>query len=211
MRPRSAENIPSPVGAPDSAAVEASCALPDDLPEQSRSALHDLLEQQLRLVASHRLRRERAGHVLQTTALLNEAYLRLSELRDPPWTKRSEFLAAASRTIRRILIDHARAAAADKRGGGAKRLSLDGAHLSSPQGPIDFLELNDAIEQLAVLAPRHARGVELRFFAGLSEPEIAEQLGVSRRTVQADWRLARAWLRRALGGNDSVPRVQEAV
>jgi len=158
--------------------------------------------QELRRIAGQYLRRERrAGHTLQTTALVHEAYLRLASQRRDQWPDRAGFCAAAAQAIRRILIDHARRRARHKRGGSAaRRVPLDPAGLATPAPAIDLLMLDDALSRLAALSPRQARVVELRYFGGLTDDETAAVLGVSRRTVQADWRGARAWLYRELGG-----------
>lgn len=179
---------------------------PGRVPTLAPDSLYQMLGQELRAIATNHMRAEPAGHVLQTTALINEAYVRLRQIANPSWSTRAEFLAAAARTIRRILIDHARAARAARRGGDVERCVLSGDTLDDRRAPIDLLDLDAALEKLAAVAPRHAQVVELRFFAALSDPEIADQLGISRRTVQSDWRFARAWLRRALdAGGDAEP------
>lgn len=170
---------------------------------------NDMLEvmpavyQELRRLAGRFLRREqRPGHTLQTTALAHEAYLRLANQRREHWLDRAGFCAAAAQAIRRILIDHARRRARRKRGGpGAQRVHLDAAVLETASSVIDVLALDEALSRLAGLAPRQARVVELRYFGGLTDDETAAVLGVSRRTVQTDWRGARAWLYRELGGD----------
>ncbi len=147
----------------------------------------------LRDLAARHLSRERAGHTLQPTALAHEAWLRMSVQRAGPPPERSAFLAAASTTIRRVLVDHARARGAAKRGGDAQRVE---AELVTEDGAraVDLMALDDALGELATLQPRQARVVELRFFGGLGGDEVAEVLGVSPRTVDNDWRVARAWL-----------------
>lgn len=155
----------------------------------------------LRQIAAAFLRREGPGHLLQTTALAHEAYLRLAQAGHGPWGSRAEFCAAAAQAIRRVLIDHARARRRVKRGGpDAHRIDFDTSMLTSATPRADLLELDEALNRLAVLSQRQARVVELRYFGGLSEDETADVLGVSRRTVQKDWRGARAWLQRALAG-----------
>ena len=157
---------------------------------------------ELRRIAANHLRHERVGHTLQTTALVNEAYVRLSKRGDQKWPSKAGFCAAAAQAIRRVLIDHARARKAAKRGGpDAQRVELDGTILAMPKSNVDLLNLDGALQRLAALSERQARIVELRFFGGLSEEETALAMGVSRRTVQNDWRGARAWLRRELGGS----------
>ncbi|BCS34534.1 DNA-directed RNA polymerase sigma-70 factor [Luteitalea sp. TBR-22] len=153
----------------------------------------------LRRLARARLSRERAGHTLQATALVHEAWIRLADHRRVAWQNRSHFLAIAAQCMRRLLVDHARARGRDKRGGDWERVTLEdvGGH---PDGldPADVMALDEALEQLGRLDPRQAQVVELRFFGGLSVPEVAEVLGLSRRTIEDDWTHARAWLRRAL-------------
>ena len=171
--------------------------LPGDLPDVM-VAVYD----ELRRIAANQLRQERVGHTLQTTALVNEAYVRLSKRGDHKWSSKADFCAAAAQAIRRVLIDHARARRAAKRGGpDAQRVELDGTVLAIPKSNIDLLDLDGVLQRLAVLSERQARIVELRFFGGLSEEETALAMGVSRRTVQNGWRGARAWLRRELGGS----------
>jgi RNA polymerase sigma factor (TIGR02999 family) len=164
--------------------------LPDIMP-----AVYD----ELREIAARYLRQERPGHTLQTTAVLHEAYVRLAEQDERRWATREDFCAAASQAIRRVLIDYARGRRTAKRGGGgARRIQLDSALLMAVQPSIDLVELDDALTRLAALSERQARVAELRYFGGLGEEEAARALGVSRRTVQKDWRGARAWLLRDL-------------
>jgi RNA polymerase sigma-70 factor, ECF subfamily len=161
--------------------------------------LMTVIERELRQLASIHMRRERDGHTLQTTAVVNEAFLRLfgnDAGRETHWNHRQHFLAAASQAMRRILVDHARAKQAEKRRGISVPLELvdvgqDGA---SP----DVIDVNTALEEFAQIAPRQARLVELRFFGGLTLEEAAEVLGISARLADKDWALARAWLRRRL-------------
>jgi len=154
---------------------------------------------ELRTIATAYLRRERPGHTLQTTALVHEAYLRLARRRGWNVDDRAGFCAAAAQAIRRILTDHARRRLRQKHGGARVQLQLGANSLRAPQVPVDVLELDEALARLANQAPRPARIVELRYFGGLSELEVAQVLRVSRRTVQCDWRWARAWLARELG------------
>jgi RNA polymerase sigma factor (TIGR02999 family) len=145
------------------------------------------------------MRAERAGHTLQATALVNEAYLRLIDTRRVRWQDRSHFLAMSARLMRRILVDHARAHGYQKRGGGAQRVTLaDG--LGSDERPRDLIALDDALEALARKYERKARVVELRFFGGLTVEETAHVLGLSSDTVLRDWKLAKAWLLREMRG-----------
>ena len=157
-----------------------------------------LLQQELHRVASRHLAAERRGHILQTTALVNEAYLRLIDWKNVRWQNRAQFFAMASQVMRHILVDYARAQHRDKRGGGAVHVSLAQAAGVPLESSGDFLALDEALQMLESFAPRQARIVELRFFAGLSLEETAEVLGVSVGTVRRDWSLARAWLYREL-------------
>ena len=167
-------------------------------------ALVPLVYAELRRRARYALRRERAGHTLQSTELVHEAYLRLIGQRRPRWKNREQFFAVAAVLMRRILVDHARARLTAKRGGGAQPVTLgdaDVVDIGMPQtiGPgVDVLALDNALTRLAVLDPAKARLVELRYFAGLSIPEAAQSLGVSPATVGREWEVARLWLRREL-------------
>jgi len=153
------------------------------------------LYSELRRIAHRYMRGECPGHVLQTTALVNEAYLRLSELDRVEYQDRQHFLALASTFMRRILVDEARARARDKRGGGAIILtSIDGHDVAAASPEIDVEALDAALEALAILDPRQARIVELRFFGGLTMDETASALGVSPATIGREWVSARAWL-----------------
>jgi RNA polymerase sigma factor (TIGR02999 family) len=157
-----------------------------------------LVYEELRRLARRHLRRERVGHTLQATALVNEAYLRLIEVKQVRWQNRAHFLAMASRMMRRILVDSARGRRYQKRGGGAERVSLDEALLVSNEPTRDLVALDDALNALAVFDVRKSQVVEMRFFGGLSVDETAEVLGVSPDTVMRDWRLAKVWLLREL-------------
>jgi len=152
----------------------------------------------LRRLARHHFRAERPGHVLQPTALVNEAYLRLVAQEDQTWESRAHFFGAAAQLMRRILIEHARTVDARKRGGRDATMSLDGIEVPSTERPIDLLALDDALTALEKVSGRQARIVELRYFAGMSVPEVAEAIGMDPRTVDRDWATARAWLRRRL-------------
>ena len=160
--------------------------------------LTPLVYQELQKLARAYLRSERAGHSLQTADLVNEAYLRLIVAEQLPWQNRAHFYGICAQLMRRILVDFARARLSEKRGGAATQLALDEAlTLDAPQNA-DLVALDDALTDLAKLSERQSKVVELRFFGGLSEPEIAEVLQVSTRTVSNDWHLARAWLLREL-------------
>jgi RNA polymerase sigma-70 factor (ECF subfamily) len=166
----------------------------------AEARLMKLVYRELRKRAAWYMRRERPDHTLQPTALVHEAYLRLAQKESIDWQSRAHFYALASGEMRRILVDHARNRAAAKRGGPLGKISLDDNAAFCTSRPEEMLTLHDALQQLAELAPRQARVVEMRFFGGLTEAEIAEVLGISVRTVKNDWRAARAWLHRRLGG-----------
>jgi RNA polymerase sigma factor (TIGR02999 family) len=165
--------------------------------------LDALLYGELRALAADFLRRERSDHTLQPTALVHEAWIRLSAQAGSPWDDRAQFFAIAAQAMRRILIDHARRRRADKRGGGRQRITL-ASDITPPldSSGVDLLALDEALDRLAALDARQARVVELRFFAGLTVDEVAEALSVSARTVASEWRLARAWLSRALDAGE---------
>ena len=149
---------------------------------------------ELRRLAHRYMIRERAGHSLQTTALIHEAYIRLVDLTRIEWRDRAHFFAIAARFMRRILVDRARSRAYQKRGGQAKMVSLDEALVVRPESSPDLVKLDDALNALGELDARKACVVELRFFGGLTENETAEVLGISRKTVERDWRMAKLWL-----------------
>lgn len=153
---------------------------------------------ELRRLARSFLVRERGSHTLQPTALVHEAYVRLVDQRSVNWQNRAHFYGIAAQTMRRVLIDHARAHAAEKRGGGTVHLSLDDVQVPLEQRAADFVALDEALQRLAEFDERKCRIVEMRFFAGLKEDEIAEVLGVTTRTVLRDWKKARLWLYREL-------------
>jgi len=145
---------------------------------------------------------ERAGHTLQATALVNEAYVRLIDVRQVNWQDRAHFFAMSSRLMRRILVDFARSKGYQKRGGGAQKVSLDEALIVSQETPNNLVAIDDALTALAVVDARKAQVVEMRFFGGLSVEETAEALKVSVDTVMRDWKLAKAWLLRELSGQN---------
>jgi len=162
-----------------------------------RAALEQMIPlvyQELRQRAEYCLRHERQGHLLQPTALVNEAYLRLIDCDNIQWRNRAQFFAVAARLMRRILVDFARERDYAKRGGGLRRVSLVEAAVAPQPESADIVALNDALDALAQLDPRQSRVVELRFFGGLKLEEIAELLKVSVGTVRRDWSLAQAWL-----------------
>jgi RNA polymerase sigma factor (TIGR02999 family) len=158
---------------------------------------------ELHRAARHCMSREREGHTLQTTALINELYLRLSDLKLIDWQNRAHFFALCARQMRRILADQARARRSHKRGDGAKAISLDEALVISPEPSADLVAVDDALNQLAKVDDRKSQVVTMRFFGGLTVEETAEVLKVSTETVARDWRLAKAWLTRELSGNAS--------
>jgi RNA polymerase sigma factor (TIGR02999 family) len=160
-----------------------------------------LVHDELRRIARHHMRREREGHTLQASALVNEAYLRLIEINQVQWQNRVHFFAIASRIMRRILVDSARARGYQKRGAGAQRVTLvDELPVAADAPGPDLVALDDALTVLAGVDERKCQVVEMRFFGGLSIEESAEALGVSEGTVRRDWRLAKAWLARELSG-----------
>ncbi len=165
--------------------------------------LMPLVYNELRHLASRYLRRERAGHTLQTTALVHEAYLRLIDQNQVTWQNRAHFFGVAAQMMRRILVDHAREQHAEKRGGGAPRLSLDEAIGLAGERGVNLIALDDALSALAAIDPQQSRIVELRFFGGLTVEETAEVLGVSPATVKREWSMAKAWLYREISKRSS--------
>jgi RNA polymerase sigma factor (TIGR02999 family) len=157
-----------------------------------------LVNAELRRLAARYMRRETPGHTLQTSALVNEAYLRLVDQRHVRWQNRTHFFGIAAQLMRRILIDHARSHHYAKRGGGALKVSLDEAAAATEARSAELLAVDEALEKLTALDARKGRIVELRFFGGLSLEETAEVMGISSPTVQREWRAAKAWLHRML-------------
>jgi RNA polymerase sigma-70 factor (ECF subfamily) len=165
-----------------------------------------LVYAELHRLAKRYMRREVAGHTLQTSALVNEAYIRLIDAHRVRWQNRSHFFAVSAQLMRRILVDFARARQSLKRGGSVRQVSLDEGLVVSPERGADLLAVDEALERLCALNARQGHVVELRYFGGLNEEEVADVLKVSPRTVRHDWSLARAWLYRELslgGGGDS--------
>jgi RNA polymerase sigma factor (TIGR02999 family) len=158
------------------------------------------LYEELHRMAKRQMKNEQAGHTLQTTALVNEVYLRLVDLKNVGWQHRAQFFALSAQIMRHILVDAARARRSHKRGGGAVKVSLDEVPVLLPEHDASLLALNNALEALAKVAPRQAKVVELRYFGGMSEEETAEVMKSSPRTVSRDWQFARAWLMRQLSG-----------
>ena len=160
-------------------------------------ALIPLVYAELRRLAAYYLRGERGGHTLQPTALVHEAFLKLVE-QETPWQNRAHFFAMAASLMRRILVDYARSHKAEKRGGAAEKIPLEEAFVFAREKPAQMIALDDALKKLAEIDPRRGRIVELKFFGGLNNEEIAEVLGVHSNTVLRDWNLARAWLKTQL-------------
>ncbi len=162
--------------------------------KSAEGELIPLVYRELRRIAAIHLRHEDPGHSLQPTALVHEAYLRLTDIKEIDWQSRSHFFAVSATVMRRILVDHARASQARKRGNGWDAVSLNEAILPSPESAPEILALDEALTRLAKLDSRQAKIVELRFFAGMSEEETGKVLTISSRTVKRDWRVAKAWL-----------------
>lgn len=166
--------------------------------EAALERLAPFVQQELHRIARRCMAGERAGHSLQATALINEAYVRLIDGHDVAWQDRAHFFAVAARVMRRILVDHARARQSQKRGGLAAKITFDEALTVASEPAHDFVALDDALGALAAFSERQSRAVELRFFGGLTVEETASVLQVSRETVMRDWRLAKAWLQREM-------------
>lgn len=165
---------------------------------EALDSLMPLVYSELRRIAQHYLQGERPGHTLQSTALVNEAYVRMVAQDFPQWQNRAHFFAVAAQLMRQILVDYARSHRASKRGGGACKLALDEAEENPFPIDVDVVALDDALKTLADMDPQQSRVVELKFFAGLTTEDTAEVLGVSSSTVKRDWVTARAWLYREL-------------
>jgi RNA polymerase sigma factor (TIGR02999 family) len=165
--------------------------------------LMPLVYDEMRRIARSFISRERQGHTLQPTALVNEVYLRLVDQNSLTWQSRAHFYSVAASMMRRVLIDHARAHATEKRGGGAIRLSIEDVQVPVEERAANFVAMDEALERLSQFNERGRKIVEMRFYAGMSEEEIAEVLGVSTRTVLRDWKAARVWLFRELSQNPS--------
>ncbi|MGE5208337.1 MAG: sigma-70 family RNA polymerase sigma factor [Alphaproteobacteria bacterium] len=162
--------------------------------ERALEKLIPLVQPELHRLAHYYMSRERAGHTLQTTALLNEAYLQLTDKTQPPWQNRAHFMAVAAQLMRRIMVNHARTRQALKRGAGAIRVTLDEAALVTEGRAEELLALDEALEKLAEFDRRRCEIVEMRYFGGLTVEEIAEVLKVHPNTVMRDWKAAKAWL-----------------
>ena len=153
---------------------------------------------ELRRIARHFMRNERAGNTLQTTALVNEVYLRLVDVKNVDWQQRAQFFAISAQMMRRILVDAARARGSHKRGHGAVKVNVDETAFLSPERDSSLVALDEALEEFSTVAPRQAKVVELRYFGGRGEDDIAEILKISSRTVRRDWEFAKCWLAREL-------------
>ena len=197
MRDTSAEKV---VGTPSPGAVTELLRAWSDGDDAALEQLVPLMEAELRRLARGYMDRERQGHTLQTTALVNEAFLRLTDARQIRWQDRAHFLGISARLMRRVLVDYARRRGFYKRGGGAQRVTFDEALVMASDPALDVVALDRALEALEKTDARKSRIVELRFFGGLSVEETAEVLKVSTDTVKRDWRLAKLWLLRELEG-----------
>ena len=164
----------------------------------AREQLVPIVYDELRRLAHHYMRGERAGHTLQTTALVNEVYLRLAGIDGLQWRNRAHFFAMVATLMRRVLVDYARQRQRDKRGAGVSVVTLD-ENAIAPQAAVDIIALDEALERLSAVDPQQSRVVELRFFAGLSVEETAEAIGISPATVKRDWATAKLWLYAELG------------
>jgi len=162
--------------------------------------LTPLVYEDLRRLAHHYMEGQRPNHTLQTTALVNEAYLRLADQTNPSWQNRAHFFAVAARAMRQIVVDYARSQRSQKRGGGALKVELDEVAIVSPEQSQEIVDLHEALERLATLDSRKAQVVELKYFGGLNYDEMAEVLKISRVTVRRDWEFARLWLYTELQG-----------
>ncbi|HLA11732.1 MAG TPA: sigma-70 family RNA polymerase sigma factor [Pyrinomonadaceae bacterium] len=169
--------------------------------QEALDKLYPLVYDELRRMAHRYMSRERKGHTLQTTALINEAYLRLVEQRSVTWANRAHFFGIAAQIMRRVLIDYARRYEYAKRGGGAQRVSLEETALVARERAKELIALDEALERLAQMDPRRSRVVELRFFGGMANEEIAAVLKISENTVTRDWNMARAWIYKELGAS----------
>lgn len=171
---------------------------------EALDALLPLVYGELRRIARHYLQKERPGHTLQSTALVNEAYVRMVAQDFPQWQNRAHFFAVAAQLMRQILVDYARSHRASKRGGDVYKVALDEAEERPQSADVDIIALDDALKTLAGLDAQQSRVVELKFFGGLSIDDTAEVLGISASTVKRDWITARAWLYRELDRSDAT-------
>lgn len=178
-------------------------ALPGGDPDVAGRLFH-IVHDELHRIASGLFRHERGDHTLRPTALVNEAFVRLVGQAEADWQSRAHFLCVAAKAMRRILVDHARERDRAKRGGRAYRVTLDQASNQPSQMDHDLLDLEDALQRISAMDPRQSQIVELRFFGGMTVPEIAHVLNISISTVEADWRMARAWFRRELSRGERL-------
>jgi RNA polymerase sigma factor (TIGR02999 family) len=174
--------------------------------KEALDQLMPIVYDELRRQAARYLRREQAGHTLQTTALIHEAYLRLVDQRHVQWQNRAHFFGIASQLMRRILVDHARTKKRVKRGGSDIKVSLADANVAVKGQDLDVVALDEALDRLAQIDEQQSRVVELRFFSGLTVEETAEVMGISKATVKRDWSVAKAWLYRELSGDKKNER-----
>ena len=165
--------------------------------------LMPLVYDELRRLARHYLQKERSDHTLQATGLVHEAYLRMVDQTNTTWQNRAQFFGVAAQVMRRVLVDHARAHQAAKRGGVREKLEFDEALAPAEERTVDLIALDDALRESFALDPRKSRIVEMRFFGGLSMEEIGEVLSISPRTIRREWRVAKAWLRREVVGGEA--------
>ncbi len=186
---------------PEITALLREAARDEPLPRSAADRIFSLAYEELRIMAEREMRRERVGHTLQPTALLNEAYLRLIDPASMRWENRAHFFGVAAQAMRQVLIDYARRRGAIKRGRGWRRVTVTASDLPAQNQEIDTVDLDRALSKLAGLHPRMSRVVELRVFGGLTGEEIALALGVSRKTVVDDWRVASMWLRSEFAGD----------
>ncbi len=170
--------------------------------KEALDRLVPIVYQELRRQAARYLRRERAGHTLQTTALIHEAYLRLVDQKNVHWQNRAHFFGIAAQLMRRILVDHARTRNRAKRGGSYIRVSLNEESALATAKDLDIVALDQALDRLAEIDPQQSRVVELRYFSGLNVEETAEVLSISPATVKREWRMAKAWLHREISGTE---------
>ena len=169
----------------------------------ARDKLVCLVQQELHRLAHAYMRGERKGHTLQTTALVNEAYMKLADWKNLRWQSRAHFFGISAKLMRQILVDYARKRRSEKRGGKVSHVEINDKMPASMKRVEDFIALDEALKKLALVDARQSQVVELRYFGGLSSKETAEVLKVSSRTVELDWKVARAWLRRELGEGSS--------
>lgn len=167
---------------------------------EARERLYPLVYEELRALAERYMRSQRGGHTLQTTALVNEAYIRLVAREEQGWESRSHFMGVAAKAMRSVLIDHARRRGAEKRGGGRRRVPIEGAAILTEDPADDLLAIDEALSRLSEFDEQKGRIVELRFFGGLTNEDTAQAVGVSAATVKREWRFARAWLYKELTG-----------